>query len=238
MQMRPTSSIVVLTGAGISAESGISTFRDSNGLWENHQIEDVATPEAFVRNPQLVHRFYNLRRAQLRTVEPNAAHTALARLEAAWPGEFLLITQNVDDLHERAGSRKMAHMHGELRKVRCVFCQIIHRWDDDVTPESPCPECGTRKSLRPHIVWFGEMPLELGRIHEVLPACGLFIAIGTSGVVYPAAGFIERVSPFAYTIEINKEPTEVSSGFFEQRTGNATECVPALVDELLAGLRV
>ncbi len=238
MQMHPSSSIVVLTGAGISAESGLSTFRDSNGLWENHRIEDVATPEAFVRNPRLVQRFYNLRRAQLRTVEPNAAHLALARLEAAWSGAFLLVTQNVDDLHERAGSRNLAHMHGELRKVRCVFCQTIHPWDDDVTLESPCPECGTRKSLRPHIVWFGEMPLGLGPIQEALSGCGLFAAIGTSGVVYPAAGFIEQVSPFAYTIEINKEATEVNSGFFDRRTGNATECVPALVEELLAGTHV
>jgi len=238
MQMLPSSSIVVLTGAGISAESGLSTFVDSNGLWENHRMEDVATPEAFVRKPKLVHRFYNLRRAQLRNVEPNAAHLALARLEAAWPGEFLLITQNVDDLHERAGSQKVVHMHGELRKVRCVVCQAIHLWDDDVELANTCPECGARKSLRPHIVWFGEMPLELEQVHEALSACGLFVAIGTSGLVYPAAGFIEQVSPFAYTVEINKEETEVSSGFFERRTGNATECVPSMVDELLAGVLV
>ena len=238
MRIPTTSTLVILTGAGISAESGISTFRDSNGLWEKHRIEDVATPEAFARDPKLVHRFYNLRRAQLKTVEPNAAHFALARLEAAWPGEFLLITQNVDNLHERAGSRKVAHMHGEICKVRCVFCQNIHPWDDDVTLATPCPECGTRKALRPQIVWFGEMPLQLGQIHEALANCGFFASIGTSGVVYPAAGFIERVSPFAYTIEINKESTEVGSGFFEQRKGNATECVPAMVEELLAGLLV
>lgn len=228
------SSIVILTGAGISAESGLRTFRDAGGLWETHKVEQIATPQAFSRNPELVQRFYNERRAQLKTVEPNVAHRALATLEAEFSGEFLLVTQNVDDLHERAGSRNVVHMHGELNKVRCLACNQMYVWEGDVLPTSKCPGCG-KKKLRPHIVWFGEMPFELGRIDQALAKCGLFLAIGTSGLVYPAAGFIDQVNPFAYTAELNLEPSEVASAFFERRHGRATELVPALVEELLAG---
>jgi NAD-dependent deacetylase len=230
------SSIVVLTGAGISAESGLSTFRGSDGLWENHRIEDVATPEGFARDPGLVHRFYNQRRAQLGTVQPNAAHLALAELERAWPGDFLLVTQNVDNLHDRAGSRKLVHMHGELARVRCTRCGRVFTWSGDTGQDSPCPSCARQPALRPHIVWFGEMPLELDRIGQALEACGLFVAIGTSGNVYPAAGFVSSVGPHAYTLELNLEPSLVTSGFFEHRQGPATERVPELVGELLRGI--
>jgi len=233
MRIFPDTSIVILTGAGISAESGLRTFRDAGGLWESHRVEEVATPEAFARDPKLVHRFYNERRRQLKTVEPNAAHLALARLEQQCPGKVLVVTQNVDDLHERAGTQNLVHMHGELNKVRCRSCHCIHVWMDDLFVDTPCPSCGRKKVLRPHIVWFGEMPFELGRIHQALAGCGLFLAIGTSGIVYPAARFIEEVSPFAYTAELNLEPSQTASGFFEQRHGKATELVPALVDELL-----
>jgi len=185
MPARP--SIVVLTGAGISAESGLRTFRDAGGLWENHRVEEVATPEAFQRDPALVQGFYNQRRAQLGSVRPNAAHEALVRLETHWPGEVLVVTQNVDDLHDRAGSRNLIHMHGELLKVRCERCGQVSPWVGDVTGATPCPGCGRTGSLRPHIVWFGEMPLEMPRIQEALERCGLFLAVGTSGNVYPSS---------------------------------------------------
>ena len=236
MRLPSTSSIVVLTGAGISAESGLSTFRGNGGLWENHRVEDVASPTGFHKNPKLVHGFYSQRRAQVKTVQPNMAHLALAELEKAWPGDFLLVTQNVDDLHERAGSQKLIHMHGELGKVRCMLCTKVFSWEGETTPETPCPSCGKTKTLRPHIVWFGERPFELERIGEALDKCGLFVSIGTSGNVDPAAGFVERVSPFAYTLELNLEPSRVASGFFETRNGKATELVPALLEELQAGL--
>ena len=234
MRLHASASIVVLTGAGISAESGLATFRDSAGLWEQHRIEDVATPEAFERNPLLVHRFYNDRRAQLKTVQPNLAHGALARLEAHWPGGVLVVTQNVDDLHERAGTQNLIHMHGQLRQARCQNCHTVHVWDGELLPESSCPGCGRKHTLRPNIVWFGEMPFELERIHRALGACGLFLAVGTSGVVYPAAGLVTMVNAFAYTMELNKEASAVASDFVEQRLGNATDLVPHLVEELLA----
>ncbi|MBI1753770.1 MAG: NAD-dependent protein deacylase [Acidobacteria bacterium] len=225
--------IVILTGAGISAESGLRTFRAADGLWENHRVEDVATPEAFQRNPGLVYRFYNERRRSLASVQPNAAHRALARLEEAWEGDFLLVTQNVDDLHDRAGSRNLLHMHGELLKAQCLACGAEADWPGDMGQDSRCPACG-RGPLRPRIVWFGEMPLEMDRIYRALDRCNLFLAIGTSGHVYPAAGFVEAVSPAARTVELNLEPSLVASAFGEARTGGATELVPAFVDELLA----
>jgi NAD-dependent deacetylase len=234
MPIPPASPIVVLTGAGISAESGLSTFRSADGLWENHRIEDVATPEGFQRNPALVHGFYNQLRANLASVQPNAAHVALAELERDWPGDFLLVTQNVDDLHERAGSRKLVHMHGELAKVRCLRCGQVMAWTGDTGQETPCPACG-RPGLRPHIVWFGEMPLELDRIGAALEACGLFVAIGTSGNVYPAAGFVGSVGRLAHTLELNLEPSLVTDAFREHRQGPATQRVPELVRELLDG---
>jgi len=230
------SSIVVLTGAGISAESGIRTFRDSQGLWEQHKIEDVASIEGFQKNPELVHHFYNLRRQQLLSseVHPNAAHLALARLEKEFPGYFLLVTQNVDDLHERAGSKNMIHMHGELLKARCVFSDEISEIRRDLSPDSICPCCGKKNSLRPHIVWFGEVPLEMHRIYSALEKCDLFISIGTSGNVYPAAGFVEAVNPNTKTIEVNLERSLVANSFQEHRIGNATRLVPALVEEIMA----
>jgi len=230
--------IVVLTGAGISAESGLKTFRGSDGLWEGHRVEDVATPEAFRRDPEQVHRFYNGRRRQLRdpAVQPNAAHEALVRLERAWPGRFLLVTQNVDDLHERAGSRKLLHMHGEIMRARCVACGEGRPWPDDIAAATACPGCGRTGSLRPDIVWFGEMPMHLDRIFEALTECDLFVAIGTSGLVYPAAGFVQTVAAEgrAHTIEINLERSSQASAFAEHRLGPAGERVPELADELLA----
>lgn len=234
MRLPTRESIVILTGAGISAESGLRTFRDSGGLWENHRVEDVATPEGFRRDPALVHAFYNERRAQLKDVRPNAAHLALARLEAQWPSEVLVVTQNVDDLHDRAGSLNLVHMHGELLKVRCGRCTAVHAWAGDTGPDTPCPACGRPGGMRPHIVWFGEMPLEMERIGEALERCGLFLAVGTSGNVYPAAGFVEQVPVSARTVELNLEASNVSSRFAEQRQGPATVLVPALVEELLA----
>lgn len=228
-------SIVILTGAGISAESGIPTFRGSDGLWEGHRVEDVATPEAFARNPELVHTFYNMRRAALGTVEPNPAHKALARLEQEFNGTVLVVTQNVDDLHERAGSRNVLHMHGELRKAWCLGCDNRAEWLDAMTEESRCPHCACEGQLRPDIVWFGEMPYEMERIEEALSACDLFVSIGTSGNVYPAAGFVAMVRHMgrAHTLELNLDPSEGSRMFHEARHGPASELVPAFVDEVL-----
>jgi NAD-dependent deacetylase len=234
MRLDPSASLVILTGAGISAESGLRTFRDAGGLWEGHRVEDVATPEGFRRDPGLVQRFYDARRRQLDTVAPNAAHLALARLERDWPGEVLLVTQNVDDLHDRAGSTRLIHLHGELLKARCLACGAVSRWEADLEPGPPCPACG-EPALRPHIVWFGEQPLQLPCIFEALDRCGLFVAIGTSGLVYPAAGFVQAVPRTAWTVELNLERSEVADAFLERRAGPATEVVPAFVEELLAG---
>jgi NAD-dependent deacetylase len=202
--------IVILTGAGISAESGISTFRDHNGLWETHRFEDLATPEAFRRDPVLVHRFYNARRAQLKSVQPNAAHAALARLEQEWLGEFLLVTQNVDDLHERAGSERLLHMHGEIRKLRCAACNDVVWHEEDAGPELICRACGVTGRMRPDIVWFGEMPYGMEEIYAAVERADIFVAIGTSGVVYPAAGLVAAArgnGRGCRTIEINPQPT-------------------------------
>lgn len=229
--------IVVLTGAGISAESGIRTFRAADGLWEDHRIEDVATPEAFARNPALVQRFYNERRRQLQrpAIQPNAAHLALAKLEREWPGNFLLVTQNVDDLHDRAGNRKLLHMHGELLKMRCLRSEQVFPIEGDITPDLACTCCGRTGTLRPHIVWFGEMPLHMERIGAALARCRLFLSIGTSGNVYPAAGFVrEARAAGAHTVELNLEPSQTASTFAERRLrGRATELVPARVERLL-----
>lgn len=224
--------IVVLTGAGISAESGLKTFRDNNGLWENHRFEEVATPEAFARDPAMVQRFYNMRRAQLNEVEPNAAHLALAEFEKHYSGDFLLVTQNVDDLHDRAGSRNLLHMHGELKKSRCVETGRIYEQLGDITDTSHCICCGFA-TLRPHIVWFGEMPLHMNRIIHALESCDLFISVGTSGHVYPAAGFVEIANDAgARSVEINLEPSLKVSAFDESIQGKATEALPSF----LAGL--
>ncbi|HMR29538.1 MAG TPA: NAD-dependent protein deacylase [Geminicoccaceae bacterium] len=229
--------IVILTGAGISAESGIPTFRGADGLWEGHRLEEVATPQAFARRPELVQRFYNLRRQRLQQpdIAPNAAHLALARLEWALPGRVLVVTQNIDDLHERAGSRAVLHMHGELLKARCLGCGAVVPWLADIEEGSRCPGCGVVGRLRPHVVWFGEMPIGMAEIEEALAACELFVAIGTSGVVYPAAGFVETVRAIgrAHSIEVNLEPSAVGSAFAEHRRGRAGLLVPALVDEVM-----
>jgi NAD-dependent deacetylase len=220
--------IVVLTGAGISAESGIKTFRDHNGLWENHRIEDVASPEGFRRDPELVQTFYNLRRRQLLSpeVKPNAAHEALAEFESRRRGDFLLVTQNIDNLHERAGSLRIVHMHGELLKARCRFSGRVVDCRADLDTKNPCPCCAKPGGLRPHVVWFGEMPLQMERIEAALSRCTLFISIGTSGQVYPAAGFVNWVPPAAHTVEINKDESMMSGAFKQHFRGPAGIEVP------------
>ncbi len=226
--------LVILTGAGISAESGIATFRGPGGLWEGHRVEDVCTPEALARDPALVHRFYDLRRAALDTVKPNAAHHALARLDAEWPGELLIVTQNVDDLHERAGATRLLHMHGELRSALCAACGIRERWTDALPPDSECPNCGML-ALRPDIVFLGEMPYQMERIEVALADADLFVSIGTSGAVYPAAGFVQTARHYgAATLEINLEPSGGSHWFEESRMGPAGALVPAWVEEMRA----
>ncbi len=255
--------IVILTGAGISAESGLRTFRAEDGLWEDHRVEDVATPEAFARDPALVHRFYDARRARLAEVEPNAAHRALARLDAEWPGDFLLVTQNVDDLHERAGSKRLIHMHGELMKGWCLACGERFTWAGAMSPNSVrpepveglplssngveqkgspstssgrtdvnlCPSCGCVGQVRPDIVWFGEMPYEMERIDAALRNCDLFASIGTSGAVYPAAGFVQTANYVgARTVELNLEPSLGSLFFDERHYGPASIEVPKWVE--------
>lgn len=228
-------SIVILTGAGISAESGIKTFRDHGGLWENHRIEDVASIDGFLRNPALVQDFYNKRRAHLAApeIKPNQAHLALSELESKWSGPFLLVTQNVDNLHERAGSKRLLHMHGELTKARCLNSDDIFEWLGPITPDSVCPCCGKTSVLRPHIVWFGEMPLGLDAIAAALESCDLFVAIGTSGQVYPAAGFVHQCGRHTRKIEINADSSSVSFAFDELRRGPATREVRNFVDECL-----
>ncbi len=234
--------IVVLTGAGISKESGLDTFRDPDGIGAQVRIEDVATPEAFARDPERVHDFYNTRRAGLTSggVRPNAAHVALSRLEAEWPGGVLIVTQNIDDLHERAGSRNLLHMHGELLKIRCNRCQAIAGWTENLSLDQPCADCGDAGGLRPHVVWFGEMPLQMERIYQALDRCRLFMSIGTSGNVYPAAGFVAHVTGGGgtHTVELNMEPSEGATQFAEARYGPATELVPAYVDEILNGIEL
>lgn len=225
--------IVVLTGAGISAESGVPTFRDAGGLWEGHRVEDVATPEGFVRDPERVQRFYDERRRALASVEPNAAHRALARLEGAFGDDVLLVTQNVDDLHERAGSVNLVHMHGELRRALCAACGARPAWEGDLVERPACPACGSR-SLRPDVVWFGELPYELERIESAVIACDVFAAIGTSGAVYPAAGYAALAAAFgARTVELNLAPTPADVPFDEVRTGPASVVVPRWVDDLV-----
>ena len=258
--------IVVLTGAGISADSGLATFRGADGLWEGHRVEDVATPEAFQRDPALVHQFYDARRARLSEVEPNAAHRALARLDAEWPGELLIVTQNVDDLHERAGANRLLHMHGELAKGWCLACGERFPWQGPMSPSTvrpepveglhfsrdasegqpfdklrtngsvnACPSCQAVGQIRPDIVWFGEMPYEMERIEDALRGADLFVSIGTSGAVYPAAGFVQTARYCgAHCIEINLEPSQGSIFFDESRMGRAAELVPAWVEEMVA----
>lgn len=224
--------IVVLTGAGISAESGVATFRATDGLWEEHRIEDVATPEGYLRDPQLVHRFYNERRRRLCTVSPNPAHESLAALERRFAGEVLVVTQNIDDLHERAGTTALVHMHGELRKGRCDRCAAVVEADRDLDSASACRVC-SRGRLRPHVVWFGEMPLEMPRICAALELCDLFIAVGTSGNVFPAAGFGDLArAAGAHCVEVNTQSTVSSDRFDERRCGPASVQLVALLEEI------
>lgn len=227
--------IVILTGAGISAESGMGTFRDEGGLWTQYAIEDVATPEGFARNPALVQEFYNIRRVKAAGATPNAAHEALARLEREWPGKVTIVTQNVDGLHEMGGSGAVLHMHGELAGALCAGCG--HRWraPDEMTVGEPCPACGGPYG-RPDVVWFGEMPYHMDEIFDLLEEADIFASIGTSGQVYPAASFVHQAREAgAHTVELNLEPSEVAYGFDEIRTGPASRVVPLWVEDLLKG---
>jgi len=228
-------SIVVLTGAGISRESGLHTFRDADGIWATVRIEDVATPAAFRRDPVRVQEFYNARRRKLlgNDIAPNPAHLALAEFEAAWPGDFLLVTQNIDNLHERAGSRNLVHMHGEMLKARCDRCGDVVECRDDLFVDMPCVACGELGTIRPHVVWFGEMPFEMERIYAALEACDLFVSIGTSGNVYPAAGFVQSARMTgARTVELNLEPSEGATLFEEAVYGPASMVVPDWFNKL------
>lgn len=227
--------IVILTGAGVSAESGIDTFRSAGGLWEQHRVEDVATPEGFARDPDRVLRFYDMRRAAIQAKQPNDAHKALARLDAEWSGDLLIVTQNIDDLHERAGAGNVLHMHGEHLNAWCTGCDIRSPWTGPLLERPPCPQCGERK-LRPDVVWFGEMPYRMDRIYDALADCDLFVSIGTSGAVYPAAGFVrEAKANGAQTLELNLEPSQGSHWFDQTRLGPAGQIVPEWVDEMLGG---
>ncbi len=226
--------IVILTGAGLSAESGLGTFRDTGGLWAQYDLRDVATPEGFARNPALVHDFYNARRENCRGAAPNAAHDALARLQHAAGGRVTLVTQNVDDLLERAGARDVVHMHGELARALCAAC--LHRWDAPAVMgvDPPCPACAARGGARPDVVWFGEFPYHMDRIDRALAQADLFVAIGTSGAVYPAAGFVQEAAFHgARTLELNLEASDVAGMFDETRQGKASRLVPDWVAEIL-----
>ncbi|MEM8914316.1 MAG: NAD-dependent deacylase [Pseudomonadota bacterium] len=234
--MDQADSIVILTGAGISKESGLATFRDKDGIWARHRIEDVATPQAFQSNPERVHNFYNARRAGLYepSIAPNPAHDALVDLEKRWEGDFLLVTQNVDNLHQRAGSQSLIAMHGSLSDARCVLCNYVTPWRENLDTETECPNCGKTGGMRPDVVWFGEMPREMDQIIERLESTALFIAIGTSATVYPAAGFVEIAGRAgAMTIEANLEASQASDLFDETILGPAAQTTPELVDRLL-----
>ena len=233
--------IVILTGAGISAESGLATFRGPDGLWEGHRVEDICTPEALARDPALVLDFYDQRRRALGQVRPNPAHEALARLDAQWDGELLIVTQNVDDLHERAGARRLIHMHGELLSALCRACGAQSRFTGDMIDGPPCAACGSQGTLRPDIVFFGEVPYRMDDIQQALEEADLFVSIGTSGTVYPAAGFVQLARAVgADTLELNLEPSGGTAspaaggyGFAESRFGPAGALVPAWVGQLL-----
>jgi NAD-dependent deacetylase len=227
--------IVILTGAGLSAESGIATFRDKSGVWAKYDWRQVATPEGFSENPDLVHEFYNRRRADHAAAAPNAAHRALARLEREHPGNVLVVTQNVDALHEAAGTTNLIHMHGELLKAWCLACERRHPWTAPLSFATACPSCRATGHMRPDIVWFDEMPYHMERIGRALADCDLFVSIGTSGNVYPAAGFVaEAAEAGAHTVELNLEPSEGRQLFDEAHHGLATDIVPAFVERLLA----
>ncbi len=226
--------IVILTGAGLSAESGIATFRDKDGIWSKYDVNEVATPEAYARNPTKVLDFYNIRRQGLRGKTPNAAHMALARLEAEHAGEVVVVTQNIDNLHEMAGSKRLIHMHGELLSAWCRKCDTRQPWDGDLSVDLACPRCAKSGGMRPDIVWFGEMPYRMEEIYEHLAYADLFVSIGTSGNVYPAAGFVMACREHgAHAVELNLEPSEGASFFHEAIHGPATSVVPAFVERVL-----
>jgi NAD-dependent deacetylase len=232
--MKDIRNIVILTGAGVSAESGIDTFRTAGGLWERYRPEEVATPEAFARNPDLVLGFYDMRRAAIQDKQPNAAHFALGKLDGEWPGELLLVTQNIDDLHERGGAERVLHMHGQHLNAWCTACDLRMAWRGPLADRPPCPACGT-PALRPDVVWFGEMPYRMNEIHAALREADLFVSIGTSGAVYPAAGFVRAARDLrVQTLELNLEPSQGSPWFHESRLGQASEIVPDWVEEMLA----
>jgi NAD-dependent deacetylase len=228
--------IVILTGAGLSAESGIATFRDKGGIWSTVRIEDVATPEAFARNPARVHEFYNTRRRAAIGVQPNAAHAALARLDELFGGDLLIVTQNIDNLHEMAGAKRLLHMHGELIQAFCARCDARAPVSGDLSAADRCGSCGKTGGMRPDIVWFGEMPYHMPEIEAAIAVCDLFISIGTSGNVYPAAGFVAEARRHgAFTVELNLEPSAGAALFHQAIHGPATQAVPAFVQRLLAG---
>lgn len=228
--------VVVLTGAGISAESGLDTFRDKDGIWSKVDFRQVATPEGFAADPVKVHAFYNQRRKGLGRVRPNPAHYALARLERDYPGDVTIITQNIDNLHELAGSQNLIHMHGEIGRALCANCGTRHDWPDDLDVNTPCPACKSAGYMRPDVVWFGEMPYHMERAYRLLNDCGLFISIGTSGNVYPAAQFVEEAARAgAHTVELNLEPSEGAAFFDEAIQGKAGTIVPAFVERILSG---
>jgi NAD-dependent deacetylase len=232
----PLMKIVVLTGAGISAESGVPTFRDSDGLWEGHRVEDVATPEGFRWQPDIVQKFYDDRRAALAGVDPNPAHLALARLEESLGENLFVVTQNIDDLHERGGLQRVVHMHGELLSALCTACRGRSRWEGPLYDDPPCPRCGMPQ-LRPDVVWFGEMPYGMSEIEDAIAEADLFVSVGTSGAVYPAAGFVQMARAYgAHTLELNLVESEGTSYFHEARHGRAGELVPVWVDQVLARL--
>ena len=236
--MSQVRNIVILTGAGVSAESGIDTFRTEGGLWERYKPEDVATPAAFARDPDLVLAFYDMRRAAIQEKQPNAAHFALGKLDAEWAKEqgreLLIVTQNIDDLHERGGAKRMLHMHGQHLNAWCTACDVRSPWTGPLADRPPCPACG-ESELRPDVVWFGEMPYQMDVIHAALRKADLFVSIGTSGAVYPAAGFVRGARDLgARTLELNLEPSQGSRWFHECRYGPATEVVPEWVEEMLA----
>lgn len=236
--MRGAQNILVLTGSGVSAESGLSTFRDKDGIWTKYDYRDVATPEGFAANPGLVHDFYNQRREALSAASPNPAHHALARLESGLAergGGLTLVTQNVDDLHERAGSKNLLHMHGELMKARCAFCDCVTPWTEALSVKTACPSCAAAGGMRPHVVWFGEIPLYMEEIAAAIARADMFVSIGTSGAVYPAAGFVAQARQLDIPCtELNLEPSENASSFTHARYGKASEIVPAWAAEVLA----
>ncbi len=230
--------IVVLTGAGISAESGLGTFRDVDGLWTKYDLNDVCTPEGFARNPQLVFDFYNTRRSHMLEAKANPAHFALAKLEehlTTKKAEFTLVTQNVDNLHEQAGSKNVVHMHGELTSALCAVCGYRGEWLVDMEPGTACPQCAHEGLIRPDIVWFGEIPYHMERIYDAIARADMFVSIGTSGNVYPAAMFVEEAGRYgAVTVELNLEPSENATAFSQAQYGKASEIVPDWVEKLIS----